>query len=60
MKEAIAIARKQMEYVFVEHFHPDEEAMRRAIEHTIRDTAENRAKKQRAEEAIRLAENGEK
>ena len=54
------MSRKPIEYVFIEHYEPDEEAMRRAIEHTIRDTAENRARKQREEEKIRLVENGEK
>jgi hypothetical protein len=54
------MSRKPIEYVFIEHYEPDEEAMRRSLERAIRQTAENRAKKQREEEKIRLAENGEK
>lgn len=41
------MAKKPIEYILIEHFHPDEEAMRSAIEHTIIDTAKNRAKKLR-------------
>ena len=53
------MARKPIEYIFIEHFEPDEEAMRTAIEHTIRDTAENRARKLRDQEKLRSAENSE-
>ena len=54
------MSRKPIEYIFIERFEPDEEAMRESLELAIRQTAENRAKKQREQEKLRSAENSEK